>query len=139
MIGDIRHVVLCYEDEIVAPWKRRLVCPVDLSQEPFHPVASDGAPDLSARRDTDPGVVALVGGGHDDEVFGYETSNLGLLSPFEIDPLPQSLPWGESLIRHQTDRRFRPLALLRLMTSLPPLVRIRTRKPCVRLRLVLCG
>ena len=139
MIGDIRHVVFCNEDKVMTFWKRCLVSSVDLTQEPFYPVPSDRAANLSARRDADPGVVMFVGGGYNDEVFGNQTSNLVLLCPFEIDPLPQALPWGESLIRHQTDRRFRPLALLRLMTSLPPLVRIRTRKPCVRLRLVLCG
>ena len=38
-----------------------------------------------------------------------------------------------------TERRFRPLALLRDKTALPPGVAIRLRNPCVRLRLKLCG
>jgi hypothetical protein len=139
MVGYIRHVVFCDENEVMALRKRCLVFSVYLSQKPFHPVPSDCTADLPARRDADPGMAVFVGSGYDDEVSGDQAGDLNLLDPLEIDPLAQALPSVEPLIRHQTERRFRPLALLLLMTSLPPLVRIRTRKPCVRLRLVLCG
>lgn len=36
-------------------------------------------------------------------------------------------------------RRLRPLARRREMTSAPPLVRMRLRKPCLRFRRMLCG
>lgn len=39
----------------------------------------------------------------------------------------------------QTARRFRPLARLRWMTLIPPLVRILARKPCVRAFFILLG
>ncbi len=38
-----------------------------------------------------------------------------------------------------TDRRLRPRARRRPITLRPPLVFIRARNPCVRLRLLLCG
>jgi hypothetical protein len=46
----------------------------------------------------------------------------------------EPLPPTKSLVWLQTDRRARPLARRARMTARPPRERIRTRKPCVRLR-----
>ncbi len=46
---------------------------------------------------------------------------------------------GPVSFRDHTERRFLPLARLRLMTARPDLVAMRTKNPCVRFLLRLCG
>jgi hypothetical protein len=78
--------------------KQMLVSSVNLSQEPFYPVSYNSTADLPACGNTDAGMGAVVWGSKDDQVFGDQTRNLVLFSPFEINPFPQPLYPGECLV-----------------------------------------
>src|SRR6266536_1647997 len=120
-----------------------LLAPEALPQETLGAVAGDRPSDLPRGGEAETAVRPAVGGSHHEEQW-----------PVEPDPLPESLseirpadePLGGaeprpagSLIRGQAPIRLRPFWRRRLSTRRPPLLRIRTRKPCVLLRLRLLG
>lgn len=104
-------------------------------------IAVDGARrDLSARHQTQPGMAEVIGLSGNDEIFPADTAITGKNGD-ELCGLPQPVCLGQGVCgnRRQTPSRVRPLARRARITALPPRVLMRTRKPCVRLRLTTEG
>ena len=108
-----------------------------LPEAPFDPVPDDRGADLPAGDDRQSGMAELVPAEDQMEIFSPNAAAVSIEAR-EIAFLADSLERRQALI-HPTETRFRPLRLLLLMTSWPPLVFMRTRKPCVFLRLLLLG
>lgn len=106
-----------------------------LANAPAQPVATDGTAGLPPHRDTDPGLPA-PGAPH------INNSELTCISPAFAVRQPvvlcgrQPADWHTAVcapVRY-TVKRQRPLAIRRLRTRRPPVLRIRARNPCVRRR-----
>mgnify|MGYP006992546016 CR=1 FL=1 len=108
-----------------------------LPEAPFDPVPDDRGADLPAGDDRQSGMAELVPAEDQMEIFSPNAAAVPIEAR-EIAFLADPLERRQALI-HPTETRFRPLRLLLLMTSWPPLVFMRTRKPCVFLRLLLLG
>jgi hypothetical protein len=137
-----------------------------LSHVPLDPVSYDRLADFLGHRHTEPDLGQLVRPEQDQKISGLHSSP-SLPGGFqEITPFQESLRFTEFKCTHvvpglagsagrivsqshcagtgrqmplQTESRFLPLALLRLITSAPALVLMRTRKPCVRFLFTLLG
>jgi len=108
-----------------------------LPEAPFDPVPDDRGADFPAGDDRQPGMAELVPAENQVEISSPNAAAVPIEAR-EIAFPADSLERCQALI-HPTETRFRPLRLLLLMTSWPPLVFMRTRKPCVFLRLLLFG
>ena len=108
-----------------------------LPEAPLNPVPDDSGADFPAGDDRQPGIVELVPAEDQMEISSPNAAAVPIEAR-EIAFPADSLGRRQTLI-HPTETRFRPLRLLLLMTSWPPLVFMRTRKPCVFLRLLLFG
>src|SRR6185436_19911194 len=118
--------------------------PVDLSDPALEPLADHRLADFPARGDAETRMPELVRCEIDDGQSAMAPP-AGPVALEIVGPPPQPLRGEQPLpgpgggLRHQTLRRLRPLARRRLITARPLRVRIRTRKPWVRLRLRLFG
>lgn len=120
--------------------------PERFSERPLNPIANHRRPNSS--RDDD-GDSASRGRGRGETMnnvrasfnppaLANDASNVGARA--EVRPLGQAAPHGPpSPPPRQTARRLRPLARRRLSVRRPPGVRMRARKPWVRLRLTTLG
>jgi hypothetical protein len=135
--------------------------PVELPQDPLHPVAdhrgpdppADGDPDLPGdgpdfRRRTNTAVPVdgkmRRGRAHPQAnhvpVFAVGTKDIRLGKPkIPHRPLPFPIRMDYFLPLTETASRFRPFARRRERTSLPAGVDMRRRNPWVRSRRLLCG
>jgi hypothetical protein len=118
--------------------------PIDLLDPAPQPVANHGVADLTAGGDPDPRMTERIRA----KIKGYQRSlapATGPVAPQVIcPPLQPFLRWqplagGPCRAAHQTLRRARPFLRRRDKTARPWRVRIRTRKPWVRLRRRLFG
>lgn len=125
--------------------------PKPFAKAPLDPVPEYGVPEPLFHHEPQTMMGKAVARDIDDE------SPAGKASTFPFHPqvfcaLSQSLLRTEGLragarcrhdrpvpFRNHTERRFLPLARLRLMTARPDLVAMRTKNPCVRFLLKLCG
>jgi hypothetical protein len=143
------------DHDVLRSWKPGLVQSEKLAQKAFDPVSLYGVPGFLADRRAQSSHSRLVPACDNGETRRVAPYPL-LINPQIILSFPNALIFAKGLGFHRcrpfpgaspaslwparggyTDSFFLPLARLRLMTSLPPLVAIRTRKPWVRFRLVL--
>ena len=108
-----------------------------LPEAPLDPVPDDRGADFPAGDDRQSGMVELALAEDQVEISSPNAAAVPIETR-EIAFPADSLERRQAFI-HPTETRFRPLRLLLLMTSWPPLVFMRTRKPCVFLRLLLFG
>lgn len=117
--------------------------PKALFQQAAGSVSRDGVADLPAHRKAEPVLCTAVARRDEQEKAPAHAVALSE-DVIELPPGAQSLcalePHDTSGLRTpQTASFFRPFWRRRFNTSRPALVRIRTRKPCVRLRFRLLG
>jgi hypothetical protein len=120
------------------PWQEGRLTAVGLPEPPARPVPPYASPQLPAGRE---GCRPPTRSGAPQE---HEARALDAAPPAEqplkLPPIAQPLPAGQGRPGHagrghtQTESRRRPLARRRLRTFRPPLVDIRSRKPCVFFR-----
>lgn len=124
--------------------KKAFVQPEKFPQEPFDAISGDCITYFFADGYPEPGTSAAGEPVYDQKVPGRNLPSLvgkgKILVPFQ-QPFVLRQPVGHPpyLVAMPTDRRLRPLARRRLMTSRPFLVDILTRKPWVLLRDTLLG
>jgi len=131
------HIRPGHDDDVHGLCQQRLVPPEELPEPPFDPVPDDSRADLPAYDNGQPREAQAVTAVDQREITAPDAAAVPIKAR-EVLFLPYSLEGSQALI-HPTEMRFRPLRLLLLMTSWPPLVSMRTRKPCVFLRLLLFG
>ncbi len=134
------------DDDVLAV--RELVAPGPkvLPHEPSKPIADDGVSNLTRHRDPNSSADTLPGS-HDHREAPPGSAHSQPPSAAVIRRGSDAIRPRERCTRgcsvpvqaHQIAMRFLPLARRRDRTFWPFLVRIRTRKPCVRLRRVLLG
>lgn len=89
--------------------------------------STDGKPQMPG-----PGVIPYH---HDQYPLRSDEAAAMSVASAKIQPPPKAETGGKA----QTAKRLRPLARRRLMIARPFLVRMRTKKPCVRFRRVVLG
>ena len=123
------------------PVEEVAVPPEDLANPPPQPVAHDGIADALGNRDPDPWVVRA--GPQEDLKKASGHPDAGGVALFEFPSLSKAVVAGEGLpggrARVHTASLLRPLRRRAERTARPDRVRIRTRKPWVRLRRRLFG
>jgi hypothetical protein len=136
---------LCDEYD-VEPAELALIQAKAFPQQPLCPVPAYGATNLPAHRESEAAVREPVLHGDHQEQIAVQT-HATPKSPSKIRFLPEPCTGAQvrTSQRHPVVRRcyaasrFRPFCRRRFRTSWPPRVRIRTKKPCVRLRFLLLG
>jgi hypothetical protein len=119
------------------------IAPEDLAQPTAQTVACDGAPDASWHGDPESGSSPFLPRQEKQLEMASRHADPGGVALFEFPSLPKAVAAGEGLRRDRawihTESLLRPLRRRADRTARPERVRIRTRKPCVRLRRRLLG
>ncbi len=132
------------EHEIRARPAAALQTPERLPEQPSSAVAFDGSADPTAHDETEPVQRELVRDREQDEERTVETGATSE-DAVELRSPPEALAGSEAghgsrlAASTQAARRRRPFCRRRFNTVWPPLVRIRTKNPCLRRRRRLFG
>src|SRR5262249_40457862 len=117
--------------------------PEDLPQAPAHPIAGDRVSHPPGSGQAEPGARPFRLGEDENLDVAPGDARSGGVALFEFPSFAKAVVPGEFLpngrARSHTESFLRPLRRRAERTARPARVRIRTRKPCVRLRRRLFG
>jgi hypothetical protein len=132
------------QDEVEGPAGHACAPTEALPQEPSRAIPHDRSSDLATHRHAQPVGGAAIRQGDEKKVRPVQPSTptedaLELRAPPQALVRREAQPGHGPIPRRQADSRLRPFCRRLFRTSRPLLVRMRTRKPCVRFRRRLFG